>query len=120
MRSGVAVYGGFNFQRNIIYAYEPDREQLKGFCPTDAPDDSLASLAVRSLKARWRFLATGTPISNTLGETYVMMKYLMPEALKAAHEAAAVGPRDDAAAAEHLGVRDGAEQVIFRQAPIHG
>ena len=40
------LHHGFNFQRNIIYAYEPDREQLKGFCATDVPDDYLASLVL--------------------------------------------------------------------------
>ena len=38
----------------------------------------------RLTNGRGVVFATGTPISNTLGETYVMMKYLMPEALKAA------------------------------------
>lgn len=38
------LHHGFNFQRVIIYAYEPDKEQLKGFCATDVPGAYLYSL----------------------------------------------------------------------------
>jgi N12 class adenine-specific DNA methylase len=56
--------------------------------PTGEASDNALSMMMKAVDVQKRragknvFFATGTPITNTMGEAYVMLRYLAPESLK--------------------------------------
>lgn len=67
LKRDVEEYSGLEFYGEII----DEAQNIKNHT-------TMASKAVKSLKAQWRFALTGTPIENRLSELWSIFDYLMP------------------------------------------